>query len=154
MAKPEQALRVDMPDSKYIDRKLNHLDDGIRNKVLRSSMVAAAAPYRKAMRQGARKHKDSGDLARSVISQIRKSRRTGRFYALIGVEYGKRGSPPRSPQDPGVYGRFVESGASRGNRGRVAATYWASRAVGGRAVAEESTSRFAIKFKQRLHLLT
>ena len=145
-------FRVDLPDSRYMDNELVKLDKRIKTKVLKSAMRSAAGVFRTALRKAARAHKDSGDLAKSAAVAVRRSRNGG-YYAVVGFRYGKFGDRPKTPQDPGVYARFLEGGATRQNRGSVRATNFASNATDKPAVANQATQAFANKFKAQLDKL-
>lgn len=64
------------------DKRLASLKQGMRNRILRKAVRAAAAPIRKAMKRMAPRR--SGATAASISVRIATHRRTGAIYAIIG----------------------------------------------------------------------
>ena len=138
-------LRMALPAPNEIVKRLRKLEGRVQGSIAKKSLRAAAGVYRTALRQAARAHKDSGDLAKSVFVVVRKGRQGG-YYALVGFKYGKYGDPPKSPQDPAVYAFFLESGAVRRDRGRVTPTKFASKVSNDVNVRGNALRAFIAKF--------
>ena len=121
----------------------------IKTRLLRACMRAAAGVIRTELRRAIRKYRDSGDLGKAVMVQIRRAKRSKNFYAIIGFRYGKFGNPPRSTQDPAVYAAFLHGGATRRNRGRVRKTNFGE-AVTRQTVIQAAVDKFASTFRSQL----